>query len=102
LQEIKLHQDFFNFQDLIQSRYELVRLVKYEKKSIIEAIALLGFKSRSSYYLFARQFREQGFIGLYDLRPVDRKITLTESSKPKKLIDDYSVNNSKRPSASLL
>jgi hypothetical protein len=71
--------------------------VKYEKKSIIEALSLLGFKSRSSYYLFARQFRDQGFIGLYDLRPVDRKITITENVTPKNITNHYRYYYSRRP-----
>ena len=58
----------------MQSRYELVRLVKYEKVAIDKAISIYGFKSRSSYYQFSKQIREQGFMGLLDLRPYYRQI----------------------------
>lgn len=75
IDELVLHKDFFNYHDIIQYRYELVRLVKFEKIPVNKAVSILGFKSRSSYYLFSGQIREQGFIGLFDLRPLNRKIS---------------------------
>jgi len=55
---------------VIQSRYEMVRLAKTDKTPIAKAAETFHFKSRSSYYLFARVLREEGFVGLFDLRPV--------------------------------
>ena len=55
-----------------------MRLVKREEVSIPEALKVFGFKSRSSYYLFARMLREEGFVGLFDLRPLNRKILWVE------------------------
>ena len=68
-----MHTIFFNYHDLIQNKYELVRLVKLSEIPINNAINQFGFKSRSSYYLVSNQIREQGFIGLFDLRPINRK-----------------------------
>jgi hypothetical protein len=72
---------------LIQNRYETVRLVKYEEASIHKAISDFGFKSRSSYYLFSSQIRQKGFIGLFDLRPFDCKITIAQE-KPLDILTD--------------
>ena len=87
---------------MIQNRYETIRLVRYEKASIHKAISDFGFKSRSSYYLFSSQIREQGFIGLFDLRPFDRKITIVQE-KPLNRLTDYNkyFYAQKRPSAAI-
>ena len=88
---------------MIQNRYETVRLVKYDGASIHKAISDFGFKSRSSYYLCFRQIREQGFIGLFDLRPFDRKITTIVQEKLLNRLTDYNkyFYAQKRPSAAI-
>lgn len=63
----------------------MVRLVKYEGALIPEAIERFGFKSRTSYYLFARMLREEGFVGLLDMRPSNRKIFWVEGPKESSL-----------------
>lgn len=87
LKELAFHDEFFCQHDLIQLRYEVVRLVKLENVPIPKAVEVFGFKSRSSYYLFARMLREEGFVGLFDMRPLNRKILwvegLHECSLPK-------------------
>lgn len=96
-----MHNNFFDLRDLIQNRYEIVRLVKHEKISIDKSISIFGFKSRSSYYLFAQQIREEGFVGLLDLRPFNRKISINKEAKESKIIDNYNYSFSKRPSAAI-
>ncbi len=61
--------------------------------SIHKAISDFGFKSRSSYYLFSRQIKEQGF---------NRKITIAQE-KPLNRLADYNkyFYAQKRPSAAI-
>jgi IS1 family transposase len=51
----------------------MLRLVKLEKVHIKEAVSRFGFKSRSSYYFFNNKMKEQGFVGLFDMRPERRE-----------------------------
>ena len=67
---------------MIQNRYETIRLVRYERASIHKAISDFGFKSRSSYYLFSSQIREQGFIGLFDLRQFELETAIHNFVRP--------------------
>jgi len=71
--------------------------VKHDEISIEKAIINFGFKARSSYYLFAEQLREQGFIGLFDLRPVDRKISIQPELPSGNFINSYNDYNLHRP-----
>lgn len=69
-----MRPDFFCPHDLIQARYETLRLVKHGQASVATAVASFGFRSRSSYYRFAKLFREQGLGGLFDLRPFPQRL----------------------------
>lgn len=80
----------------------MVRLVKCEGVPLPEAAEKFGF-SRRSYYLFARMLREEGFVGLLDLRPLNRKILWVqgpkESSLPRRA--EWESINLARPVASI-
>ncbi len=57
----------------------MLRLVKLEKVPIKEAVSRFGFKSRSSYYLFNNKMKEQGFVGLFDMRPERRQLDVNKN-----------------------
>jgi hypothetical protein len=57
----------------------MLRLVKWEKVPIKEALSRFGFKSRSSYYLFNNKMKEQGFVGLFDMRPERRLLDVNQN-----------------------
>lgn len=76
----------------------MLRDVKYGGCSVKEAINVYGFKSRACFYFSLSQFKQRGFIGLFDLRfnkgiskYLSEKISF-ENSKVKKI---YSCNNTK-------
>lgn len=66
-QEVKasLFQDreFFDPRDLVQVKYEMLRQVREEEKSVKETAASFGF-SRVAFYQIRRQFEENGMAGL--------------------------------------
>jgi len=66
-QEVKapLFQDseFFDPRDLVQVKYEMLRQVREEGKSVKETAASFGF-SRVAFYQIRRQFEENGLAGL--------------------------------------
>ena len=66
-----------------------------------KAASIYGFKSRSSYYLFSKQIREQGFIGLFDLRPCGRKLKINQDEVFHKSVNIYTYKYSKRPTVAL-
>ncbi len=86
---------------MIQSRYEMVRLAKTDKTPIAKAVETFHFKSRSSYYLFARVLREQGFVGLLDLRPVIRNRGGTRAANVAPLHAVAQPSRRTRPAASV-
>lgn len=96
-----LHSEFFSVHDLIQTRYEMVRVVNQDKVPIVEAVRTFGFKSRSSYYLFGRLIREQGFVGLFDMRPLNRRICEIREGRESSLSDICIWRESVRPKASI-
>jgi len=101
MKALTLHTEFFCVHDLIQARYEVVRLVKQEKVRVAEAVDQFGFKSRSSYYLFARRLREQGLVGLFDMRPLERKLSGGPSTRKDHSSETGARAESSRPAASV-
>ena len=60
--------DFFDPRDLIQVKYEMLRAVDKEARSVKEASEAFGF-SRPAFYQAQSQFREGGVTGLVKKRP---------------------------------
>lgn len=54
---------FFDRQDLLQVKYEMLRCVEKEGRSVSQAASDFGF-SRRHFYVIQRQFAERGFLGL--------------------------------------
>jgi transposase len=55
--------DFFDAEDLVQVKYEMLRRVEAEKDSVTHAAATFGF-SRPSYYQIQSEFQREGLFGL--------------------------------------
>lgn len=55
--------DFFDANDLVQMKYEMLRSVDIDKLSITDAAAAFGL-SRVAFYRARRQYKEQGLPGL--------------------------------------
>jgi transposase len=55
--------DFFDPQDLMQVKYEMLRRVRMEGVSITDAAAAFGF-SRVAFYQIRKRLEEEGLIGL--------------------------------------
>ncbi len=62
-----LDHDFFDSQDLLQVKYEMLRSVLQEDLSVSEAARLHGF-SRPAYYQIHRAFQQRGIAGLLPLK----------------------------------
>ena len=60
--------DFFDPRDLVQVKYELLRTVDKEGRSVKEASEAFGF-SRPAFYQAQSQFKQGGVIGLVKKRP---------------------------------
>ena len=60
--------DFFDPRDLIQVKYEMLRAVDKEARSVKEASEAFGF-SRPAFYQAQSQFRQGGVCGLVKKRP---------------------------------
>jgi transposase len=60
--------DFFDSRDLIQVKYEMLRAVDKEARSVKEASEAFGF-SRPAFYQAQSQFKEGGVTGLVKKRP---------------------------------
>ena len=60
--------DFFDPRDLIQVKYEMLRAVDKEARSVKEASEAFGF-SRPAFYQAQSQFRQGGVTGLVKRRP---------------------------------
>ena len=63
--------DFFDPRDLIQVKYEMLRAVEKEGRSVKHASQAFGF-SRPAFYKAQSQFRQGGVIGLAKKRPGPR------------------------------
>jgi transposase len=61
------HGDFFDPQDLIQVKYEMLREVRVEQKPIQQAAKSFGL-SRPSFYQAQAAFQESGLAGLLPQR----------------------------------
>jgi transposase len=62
------HQhDFFDPRDLVQVKYEMLRRVRTEGKSVTDAAANFGF-SRPSFYQAQSAFEQNGLAGLVPLK----------------------------------
>lgn len=59
-----LTNDFFNAEDLVQVKYELLRLVREENMNVSEACKSFGL-SRVRYYQILRDFKADGMAGLF-------------------------------------
>lgn len=55
--------DFFDRNDLLQVKYEMLRCVAKDGRSVAQAVADFGF-SRRHFYVIQKQFAEAGFQGL--------------------------------------
>ena len=63
---------FFDAEDLVQVKYEMLRRVREEGARVGEASAAFGF-SRPSFYAAQAAFREAGLPGLVPQRPGPRR-----------------------------
>ncbi|SRR5260370_1347172 len=61
--ELFLRDDFFDPRDLVQVKYEMLRRVQTEGKSVTDASANFGF-SRPSFYQALSAFEQDGLAGL--------------------------------------
>src|SRR5213596_305645 len=61
--ELFLQDDFFDPRDLVQVKYEMLRRVRTEGKSVTDAAANFGF-SRPSFYQAQSAFEQNGLAGL--------------------------------------
>ncbi|MCP4200828.1 MAG: helix-turn-helix domain containing protein [bacterium] len=57
------NSEFFDPQDLIQVKYEMLRRVRVEQRTVSGAAENFGF-SRPSFYEAQRQFDQHGLVGL--------------------------------------
>lgn len=59
---------FFDPDDLVQVKYEMLRRVRVDGQSVAAAAALLGF-SRPAFYEAHQRFEAEGLPGLFSKRP---------------------------------
>ena len=60
--------EFFDSRDLVQVKYEMLRAVEKEGRSVRQASEAFGF-SRPAFYQAQSQFKQEGVIGLVKKRP---------------------------------
>jgi len=63
--------EFFDPHDLLQVKYEMLRLVSVERRPVSEAAKLFGF-SRPSFYQAQTAFAQTGLVGLIPQKPGPR------------------------------
>ena len=63
LDEMFQEGDFFDPRDLVQVKYEMLRKVRVEQRSVSEAAARFGF-SRPAFYQAQGAFEQEGLVGL--------------------------------------
>jgi transposase len=61
--ELFLQDEFFDARDVVQVKYEMLRRVQAEARSVTEAAANFGF-SRPSFYQALSAFEQDGLAGL--------------------------------------
>lgn len=64
--------EFFDRRDLVQVKYEMLRRVRVDDASVVDAAAAFGL-SRPSYYEALDAFTEQGLLGLLPRRRGPRR-----------------------------
>ena len=64
--------DFFDARDLVQVKYEMLRRVRVERRSIRESASAFGF-SRPSFYQAQASFEFAGLSGLLPKKPGPRR-----------------------------
>lgn len=64
--------DFFDAQDLVQVKYEMLRRVRKEDQSVVKTAAAFGF-SCPSFYRTRQAFEAEGLPGLLPERPGPRR-----------------------------
>lgn len=64
--------EFFDPHDLLQVKYEMLRLVSVERRPVSEAARLFGF-SRPSFYQAQAAFAQAGLAGLIPQKPGPRR-----------------------------
>lgn len=62
-----IDSEFFDPRDLIQVRYEMLRRVRTEGRSVTEATKLFGV-SRPTFYKLRRDFDRSGLVGLLPVK----------------------------------
>ena len=55
--------EFFDSEDLVQVKYEMLRKVETEKKTVSHTAAAFGF-SRPTFYIAQAEFEQEGLLGL--------------------------------------
>ena len=60
--------EFFDPRDLVQVKYEMLRTVEKEGRSVKHALEVFGF-SRPAFYQAQSQFKQEGVTGLVKRRP---------------------------------
>jgi transposase len=63
---------FFDPEDLVQAKYEMLRRVRLESHSVAQAAGNFGF-SRVAYYQVLAAFQREGLAGLVTKRPGPRR-----------------------------
>ncbi len=61
--ELFMEKDFFDPEDLVQVKYEMLRRVKKEGHTVSRAAENFGF-SRPAFYKIKEHFEKQGIVGL--------------------------------------
>ena len=67
-----VQSEFFDPDDLVQVKYEMLRRVQAEGRPVTEAAATFGF-SRVAFYQAQAAFKDQGLPGLVPKRPGPRR-----------------------------
>ena len=65
-------EDFFDVNDLVQVKYEMLRRVHKEGQSVVQTTVNFGF-SRPSFYRAQEAFENEGLPGLLPQRPGPRR-----------------------------
>jgi transposase len=66
--ELFARHQFFDPEDLVQVKYEMLRRVRMEGETVCRAAADFGL-SRPSFYAAQERFEEQGLVGLVPEKP---------------------------------
>ena len=64
--------DFFDPEDLVQVKYEMLRRVRVDQEPVSETAARFGF-SRQAFYAIRERFESEGLAGIAPRRPGPRE-----------------------------